>query len=180
MKKHNINIHFVLLILVIIFINLFMSCSITRKVNKQTTAINTEKTTDESVKINSDITTKTGEQIASTTNISENLDTVITVSVLPTGDQRLDEFLKNNPLRIPVKFNRVTQKQEYTTRQESKIENTRIDQNKKQQENSQVISKKKNVDQKSTPSFVFWGLGGIVVMAIGFGIYKSGILKKFI
>lgn len=180
MKKHSIDIHFLLLVLIIILMMTFVSgCSISRKVNKQTQEVTTEKTTDETIKTVSDITTQTGEQIAATTNIIENCDTVVTVQVIPTGDQRLDEYLKSNPLRIPVKFNRVTSKQEYTKRQETKEENIKIDQSKKQQESSQVITEKKDVDQKSRPSLVFWAIGGIVVLSIAFGIYKSGILKKF-
>jgi ABC-type multidrug transport system fused ATPase/permease subunit len=172
MKKHSVDIQFALLILVIILMNLFMSCSITRKVNKERQEITTEKATDETIKTVSDIITQSGEQIASTTKIIENCDTMVTVQILPTGDQRLDEFLKNNPLRIPVKFNRVTQKQEYTNRQETKKENTAVDTKKKTEEKAKVSIEKKNVDQKTTPSIVFWGIGLLAFAGIAFVGYK--------
>jgi hypothetical protein len=160
----------------VIIMMLLSGCSITRKVNKDRTEVSTEKVVNESVKTVSDISTQTGEQVSSTTNIVENCDTVVTVQALPTGNPQLDEYLKSNPLKVPVKFNRTTNKQEYTSRQENKKENISVDQDKNSKENIQSVAEKKNVDQKTTPSIVFWGIGLIAFAGIAFLGYK--FLKK--
>ena len=172
MKKHSTDIRFLLLIIIIILMTFISGCSVSRKVNKDRTEISTQKVVEESVKTVSDITTQTGERVSSITNIVENCDTIITVQTLLTGNPQLDEYLKSNPLKVPVKFNRTTNKQEYTSRQQNKNENISVDQAKNSKENIQSVVEKKKVDQKTTPSIVFWGIGLLALAGIAFLWYK--------
>jgi hypothetical protein len=189
MKKHSMDIHFFLFVLMIILIMTFISgCSISRKMNKE------HSITQESGKVSTD--TKTSLTDKSTTRITEHTnDTVKTPGVNIQGES-LGTYLQTvvngdtlfakyepktntitaeyigTPKKVPVKSTKTTEINNNIQKEESK----KSDSSYKNKEDN--LSKQ--VDQKTAPSFVFWFLGGLVILVIAFGIYKSGILKKII
>jgi hypothetical protein len=172
MKKFKTEIHFILLVFIIIIMNLLVSCSSSRHVVKDQTITQAETKTYETVKTDLRSVTHCDLFASSTSTITETIDTTVTITDFKTRNPALDEFLKNNPLVIPVKKKRVEQKQEFSNKKEEVVTNEIKVEQKKTEVNQKSTVEKKEVKTKSVPSFVFFFFLFFILAAILFFAWK--------
>ena len=112
MKKHSIDIYTLLFIAVLFMITrLLAGCSASRDVQKEKIDVKTDQTTDQHRETTLNSVTRTDEVIVANTEVTEKVDTLISVP-----DPRTGLFIN-----VPVRFDKVTKKTEFGTKKTEKL-----------------------------------------------------------
>lgn len=164
MKNKAIDITFILLVTIILLMVTLIGCTSSRKVQKNELKQTTETEVKQATEVRNDVTTTRNNEITSTTTTRECVDTVVSVVVAPTGNAKLDSFLRNKPLQVAVKLNRSTIRQEYRKENELSTDKTVMKNDQSVQKTEKTVQKAKNVETKGSPWWLFAGLGALMVV----------------
>ena len=124
--------------LILVIVLLLSACSTSRQMQKQKIESKIDCTAIEKKVTNNDIVTETKRQVTSTTEITESVDTIVTVMDSKTRTK----------VEVPVKIKRVIKHQQFSSTQQVINDKSQSTENKSIHENKAVLNEIKQVKTK--------------------------------
>jgi len=156
--------------LILVIILLLSACSTSRQMQKQKTESKIDCTAIEKKATNNDIVTETKLQVTATTEITESIDTI--VSVVDSKTRQIVE--------VPVKIKRVTKHQQYSSTQQVVKDKSQSAENKNIREKRAVLNEIKQVKTKRPNLTLYIVIAASVLIILLFVfLWKRNLFARF-
>ena len=156
--------------LILIVILLLSACSTSRQMQKQKTESKIDCTAIEKTVTSNDIVTETKLQVTASTEITESVDTIVTV---------VDSKTRQS-IEVPVKIKRVTKHQQYSSTQQVVKDKSQSTENKNIHEKKAVLNEIKQVKTKRPNLTLYIVIAASVLIILLFVfLWKRNLFARF-
>jgi len=156
--------------LILVVILLLSACSTSRQMQKQKTESKIDCTAIEKTVTSNDIVTETKLQVTATTEITESVDTIVSIM-----DSKTKQIVD-----VPVKIKRVIKHQQYSSTQQVINDKSQVTENKNIHEKKAVLSETKQVITKRPNLTLYIVIAASVLIILLFVfLWKRNLFARF-